>query len=115
MVAAKMGVDSGSGNASGTGWAYFGRNHFAKAITSAPRADVILRHQLEHPPVAAVADVDRPVRADGDAVRLAQLDRLRRPADAGRALLASPGEADDLAVRRVAADAVVLRVGDEYR
>src|SRR5262249_34570578 len=70
---------------------------------------------LQHAVVATVADIQRPVLADGDAVRLAQLGLLRRLPEARSALLAGPRHADDLAVlRSVAADQVVLGVGDDH-
>src|SRR5439155_26526524 len=60
-------------------------------------------------------DADRPVAADGDTVPLAQLPRLRRTTDAGRALFPGAGDANDPPLpREVLADAVVLRVGDEH-
>src|SRR5436309_1383774 len=73
-----------------------------------------LRDDLEYAVVDAVADVERTVGREGDAVRLVEFALLRRAADAVLADLARPGEADDhRRLGRILADAMVVRVGDD--
>src|SRR5262249_54470365 len=72
------------------------------------------RHDLQNAVVHAVADEQRAVGGEGDAVRLVEFDLLRRATDAALAHLTRAGDADDRAgLRRILADAVVVRVGDD--
>ena len=85
-----------------------------RPITSAPLDGRDLRRQLEHPPVAAVGDVEHPVGPDGDAVGLVQLGL--RPAGPPRPAVPfgrSRRRGRSSRPRAVEADAVVLGIGDD--
>src|SRR5947199_8159476 len=71
--------------------------------------------RLEYPPIHAVRHVQRPIRPDGDAVRLAERDIRGQASRLALPLLARSRDAVDGAVlRSVLADAVVVRVRDEH-